>query len=72
VVFLNGLRLLLLRTQTARAKGEPDDRVTSHYFGFLYIGYPAVVSAALGMADVMAELLGFSADITLHEIVPLL
>ena len=57
MVFLNGLRLLLLRTQTARAKGEPDDRVASHYFGLLYVGCPAVVGAALGMADVMAELL---------------
>ena len=72
MVFLNGLRLLLLRTQTACAKGEPDYRIAFHYFGFLYIGYPAMVSAALGMADVVAELFGFSADITLHEIVPLL
>jgi hypothetical protein len=66
------LRHFLLGAQAAGTEGEPDGFAVPHYFGLLYVGYPAVVSTALGMADVMAELLGFSADITLHEIVPLL
>jgi hypothetical protein len=66
------LRHLLLGAQAACAEGKPDRLAVPNYFGLLYVGYPAVIGATLGMANVMAKLLGFSADITFHEIIPLL
>jgi hypothetical protein len=65
---LYGFSEFLFIAHAARAKSEPDALAVSHDFSLLDISNPAVVGAALGMADVMAELLGFSADIALHEI----